>query len=112
MGVAMLFSLLPGLLSYKLAGRIGLAPRYVGPYFLPAPAFVANAGADLEYLSKWIESGDIKSHLSKSYSLEALPDALMALQAAGHDGKAPTASLRGKLVVQVAELNEWTSNDQ
>ena len=106
MAGALLCSLLPGLIYYKLAGKLGLAPRYAGPYFIPAPANMKKVSSDLDALRPWFESGQMKTVVSQTYALDELPAALEKLKATGHDGstKATTASggFHGKLSVRVA----------
>lgn len=107
---AMLGGLVPALIYYKLVGAL-LGPRYVGPFFLPMPANTAKAGKDLETLRPFMESGQIKTHVLRTFPLDEVPDAIATLKAQGHDGAPPSSRERskfnGKLCVQVAPETLW-----
>ena len=99
---ALLLSLLPGLAYYKIAGVLRMAPRYVGPYFIPMPANMKQVGTDLEAMKEWLESGQIKTTVSKVFAFEELPAALEKLKGNGHDGSSSTSPFRGKFCVRIS----------
>mmetsp|Transcript_129996 Transcript_129996/g.417313 ORF Transcript_129996/g.417313 Transcript_129996/m.417313 type:complete len:403 (-) Transcript_129996:32-1240(-) len=99
-------SCLPGLCWYKTSGACGCAPKYSGPFFLPSAGNMADSGRDLAILGGWVDRGLIKSHVSSTFSLDKVQEALTELEGRGHNPSASTSGpgsattpARGKIVV-------------
>mmetsp|Transcript_25100 Transcript_25100/g.45411 ORF Transcript_25100/g.45411 Transcript_25100/m.45411 type:complete len:382 (-) Transcript_25100:94-1239(-) len=95
-------SLLPGLCSYKVGAALGCSPGYQQHLLIDQ----ASAGKDLDKAAAWYDTGEMRTAVAKTYSLDEFQQALDALEElGGHNVSkskgANSAPLQGKVILLV-----------